>query len=119
MIILSPLNSQICTRLPQVVENRAYELVQVISPTITLPQQFPLLWFENHLRAVLQLPAHLLQLLPSATKLFGCLRGAQKGPASAVLHKRTERMKEITGSVPLSSPSLNSTCELYSYRAFP
>lgn len=90
-----------------------------ISPSVTLPRQFPLLWFENHLRAVLQLPAHFLQLLPSATKLFGCLRGARKGPASSVSHKRTESMKEITGSVPLSSPSLNSTCELYSHRAFP
>lgn len=90
-----------------------------VSPTVTLPWQFPLLWFENHLRAVLQLPAYLLQLLPSTTKLFGCLQGARKGPASSVFHKHTERMKEITDSVPLSSPSLNSTCELYSHRAFP
>lgn len=81
--------------------------------------QFPQLWFENHLGVVLQLAAYLLQLLSSATKPFGCLQGAREGPVSSVLHKRVEHIKEITDSVPLSSPFLNSTCELYSHRAFP
>lgn len=78
--------------------------------------QFPKLWFENHLGIVLQLPAYSLQLLSSAIKTFGCL---QEGPASPILHDCEEHIKEITDSVPFSSPSLNSTCESYSHRAFP
>lgn len=90
-----------------------------ISPAVTLPQQFPQLWFENHLGAVLQLPTYLPQLLLSAMKLFGCLQRAWEGPASSVLHKCEEHIKEITDSMPLSSPSLNSIYELCSCRAFP
>lgn len=75
--------------------------------------EFSQLWFENCRGVVLQLPAYLPQLLSSARKPSGCLLGAQEGPASFVLHKHTEHIKEITDSVPLSSPSLNSTCEFH------
>lgn len=81
--------------------------------------QFPQLWFENLLGVVLQMAAYLLQLLFSGMKPFGCLQGAWEGPSSSVLHKCVEHIKEITDSESLSSPSLNSTCELYRHRAFP
>lgn len=79
--------------------------------------QFPQVWFENLLGVVFRMAASLLQLLSSAMKPFGCLQGAWEGPSSSVLHKCVEHIKEITDSVSLSSPSLNSTCELYSHRA--
>lgn len=61
-------------------------------PAVTLPWQFPQLWFENHLGAVLQLPAYLPQLLLSAMKPFGCLQRAWKGPASSILRKCEEQI---------------------------
>lgn len=80
----------------------------------TFLTQFPQLWFENHLGA--GCPSAASRLAPITLlhyEAFWVPPVSPGRPCQPVLHKHTEHTKEITDSVPFSSPVNCIVTELF------